>query len=76
MTPSSFSDGEATGQKSRKQLKNKAAKVKALKGQLQAMLDTPLMMRGISAKYITTRGRIGFVDQLVDGTSALPMFNP
>ncbi|KAL8292938.1 hypothetical protein RQP46_000632 [Phenoliferia psychrophenolica] len=64
-----FSDGEATGQKSRKQLKNKAAKVKALKGQLQAMLDTPLMMRGISAKYITTRGRIGFVDQLVDGTS-------
>lgn len=32
------------------------------------MLDKPLMMRGVSAKYITTRGRVGFVDQLVDGT--------
>lgn len=32
------------------------------------MLDKPLMMRGVSAKYLTTRGRVGFVDQLVEGT--------
>ncbi|KAK4701559.1 ATP-dependent RNA helicase DDX24/MAK5, partial [Phenoliferia sp. Uapishka_3] len=68
-----YSDGEATGVKSRKQLKGKAAKVKVLRAQLQAMLDTPLMMRGISAKYITTRGRVGFVDQLVDGNSHAAM---
>mgnify|MGYP001579761078 CR=1 FL=1 len=38
------------------------------------MLDTPLMMRGISAKYITIRNRVGFVDQLVDGSSASSSF--
>lgn len=63
----SFSD-EDNAKKSKKQLKNKAAKVKELKNELQALLDKPLMMRGVSAKYITTRGRVGFVDQLVGGT--------
>lgn len=26
------------------------------------------MMRGLSAKYLTTRGRVNFIDQLVEGT--------
>lgn len=65
----SFSEGEDTGRKTRKQAKSKAAKVKALKAELQALLDKPLMMRGVSAKYITTRGRVDLVDQLVSGTS-------
>lgn len=56
-------------------MKNKAAKVKELKHQLQALLDKPLMMRGVSAKYITTRGRVGFVDQLVGGTGELASFS-
>lgn len=50
-------------------MKSKAFKVKTLKAELQKLLDKPLMMRGISTKYITTRGRVGFVDQLVGGTS-------
>jgi hypothetical protein len=71
----SFSDAEESGtKKSRKELKSKAAKVKILRAELQAMLDKPLMMRGLSAKYITTRGRVGFVDQLAGGTSELLSF--
>lgn len=74
---SSFSDADETGtKKSRKELKSKAAKVKVLRAELQAMLDKPLMMRGVSAKYITTRGRVGFVDQLVGGTSEFPDLSP
>jgi ATP-dependent RNA helicase DDX24/MAK5 len=42
-----------------------------MRAELQALLDKPLMMRGISGKYITTRGRVGFVDQLVEGTGEL-----
>ncbi|KAI5479656.1 DEAD (asp-glu-ala-asp) box containing, RNA helicase [Pseudohyphozyma bogoriensis] len=65
------SDGENSGghRKSRKKAKGKAGEVKELKAKLQAMLDKPIVMRGVSAKYITTRGRVDFVNQLVDGTN-------
>lgn len=66
----SFSDGnEDSTKKSRKAIKSKAFQVKSLKAELQVLLNKPLMMRGISTKYLTTRGRVGFVDQLVGGTS-------
>lgn len=65
----SLSDGETSGNKnSKKKAKSKQAKVSQMRAELQALLDKPLMMRGISGKYITTRGRVGFVDQLVEGT--------
>lgn len=65
----SLSDGENSGNKnSRKKKKSKQANVTRMRAELQALLDKPLMMRGISGKYITTRGRVGFVDQLVEGT--------
>jgi ATP-dependent RNA helicase DDX24/MAK5 len=74
-----FSDegGEngSSGRKTRKALKNKAAKVKALKAELAALLAKPLMMRGVSAKYLTTRNTVDFVDQLVGGTSASLSFS-
>ncbi|ORY72598.1 P-loop containing nucleoside triphosphate hydrolase protein [Leucosporidium creatinivorum] len=64
-----LSDGENSGNKnSRKKKKSKQANVTRMRAELQALLDKPLMMRGISGKYITTRGRVGFVDQLVEGT--------
>ncbi|KAM0753840.1 P-loop containing nucleoside triphosphate hydrolase protein [Meredithblackwellia eburnea MCA 4105] len=61
-------DEDNNKKSSKKKVNAKAAKAKALKAELQALLDKPLMMRGVSAKYITTRGRVGFVDQLVNGT--------
>ncbi|GAA5885370.1 hypothetical protein JCM6882_009590 [Rhodosporidiobolus microsporus] len=53
---------------SKKQRAQVQAQVRGLKGQLDALLKKPLMVRGVSAKYITTRGTVGFVDQLVGGT--------
>ncbi|SGY73122.1 BQ5605_C005g03263 [Microbotryum silenes-dioicae] len=72
-----FSDEEGDPANSRKKQertrggrkgKGQQYELKMLKGELQKMLDKPLMMRGISAKYLTTRATVGLVDQLVDGT--------
>ncbi|GAA5956239.1 hypothetical protein JCM10213_000983 [Rhodosporidiobolus nylandii] len=60
------SRGLSTSKKQRAQIQGKA---RALKQQLDALLAKPLMMRGVSAKYITTRGTAGLVDQLVGGTN-------
>ncbi|GAA5830226.1 hypothetical protein JCM11251_001275 [Rhodosporidiobolus azoricus] len=64
------SDGEGGGARlsSKKQRAQVQAQVRGLKAQLEAMLKKPLMVRGVSAKYITTRGTVGLVDQLVGGT--------
>ena len=40
-----------------------------MRANLKQLLDKPLMMRGVSAKYLTTRNSSSFVDQLIDGTS-------
>lgn len=66
-----FSDDDATSAKkkqSKKAARSQAGKVKVLQAELKQKLSKPIMMRGISAKYLTTRGRVGFVDQLVSGT--------
>ncbi|GAA5952011.1 hypothetical protein JCM21900_000114 [Sporobolomyces salmonicolor] len=61
-------DPDAPQTSSKKQRSRGAAQVRDLKAQLHAMLSKPLMVRGVSAKYLTTRGTVGFVDQLVGGT--------
>ncbi|GAA5888988.1 hypothetical protein JCM5296_002767 [Sporobolomyces johnsonii] len=61
-------DPDAPQASSKKQRSRGAAQVRDLKAQLHAMLSKPLMVRGVSAKYLTTRGTVGFVDQLVGGT--------
>ncbi|SCV69134.1 BQ2448_2154 [Microbotryum intermedium] len=71
-----FSDDEGDAANSKKKNANRGGKkgknqqyeLKMLKAELQKMLDKPLMMRGISAKYLTTRATVGLVDQLVEGT--------
>lgn len=70
----SFSDEEDSGKKKKSSRKSKGqqAKARELQAQLTALLKKPLMMRGISSKYLTTRNRVGLVDQLVDGTGELP----
>ncbi|GAA6037143.1 hypothetical protein JCM8097_008757 [Rhodosporidiobolus ruineniae] len=61
-------DEDSVQASSRKERGKAAAQVKGLKAQLDQMLKKPLMVRGVSAKYITTRGTAGLVDQLVSGT--------
>ncbi|GAA6016893.1 hypothetical protein JCM11491_006904 [Sporobolomyces phaffii] len=52
-----------------KKERNKAlAEARQLKSQLRDMLSKPLMMRGVSAKYLTGRNTVGLIDQLVTGT--------
>ncbi|GAA5941103.1 ATP-dependent RNA helicase [Sporobolomyces koalae] len=52
-----------------KRERNKAlAEARQLKSQLRDMLSKPLMMRGVSAKYLTGRNTVGLIDQLVTGT--------
>ncbi|GAA5993561.1 hypothetical protein JCM5350_002806 [Sporobolomyces pararoseus] len=52
-----------------KKERNKAlAEARQLKAQLKDMLSKPLMMRGVSAKYLTGRNTVGLIDQLVTGT--------
>ncbi|GAA5843932.1 hypothetical protein JCM3766R1_006108 [Sporobolomyces carnicolor] len=52
-----------------KRERNKAlAEARQLKAQLREMLSKPLMMRGVSAKYLTGRNTVGLIDQLVTGT--------
>ncbi|GAA5848483.1 hypothetical protein JCM8547_004527 [Rhodosporidiobolus lusitaniae] len=45
------------------------AKNRTLRAELEGLLKRPLMVRGASAKYLTTRGTVGLVDQLVGGTA-------
>jgi ATP-dependent RNA helicase DDX24/MAK5 len=45
-------------------------KGRAIRAELEALLRKPLMMRGVSAKYLTTRGTAGLVDQLISGKGA------
>lgn len=52
-----------------KKERNKAlAEARQLRSQLRDMLSKPLMMRGVSAKYLTGRNTVGLIDQLVGGT--------
>ncbi|GAA5904583.1 hypothetical protein JCM8208_004822 [Rhodotorula glutinis] len=68
------SDPDGPVQPSRKKRSQSAAKVRALRTQLDALLRKPLMVRGVSAKYLTTRGTVGLVDQLVGGTGHSKIF--
>ncbi|GAA5938732.1 hypothetical protein JCM3775_001976 [Rhodotorula graminis] len=68
------SDPDGPVQPSRKKRSQSAAKVRALRTQLDALLRKPLMVRGASAKYLTTRGTVGLVDQLVGGTGHSKIF--
>lgn len=64
------SDADSAQVSSRKQRAQSQARSRALRAELDQLLAQPLMVRGVSAKYLTTRGRVGLVDQLVGGTGA------
>lgn len=68
------SDGDAPRASSKKQRSKKAYQARALRQELDELLRKPLMVRGISAKYLTTRNKVGLVDQLVGGTSHNKIF--
>ncbi|BGP37829.1 ATP-dependent RNA helicase [Rhodotorula kratochvilovae] len=68
------SDPDAPRTTTRKQRGAAHAKLRALRDELDALLRRPLMVRGVSAKYITTRGTVGLVDQLVGGTGHSKIF--
>ncbi|KWU46439.1 P-loop containing nucleoside triphosphate hydrolase protein [Rhodotorula sp. JG-1b] len=68
------SDGDAPRASSKKERSKKAYQARALRQQLDELLRKPLMVRGISAKYLTTRNKVGLVDQLVGGTSHNKIF--
>ncbi|GAA6059528.1 hypothetical protein JCM10212_006026 [Sporobolomyces blumeae] len=62
------SDQDAPQVQTKKQRNKALAQARDLKAQLQDMLRKPLMMRGVSAKYLTGRNTVGLIDQLVTGT--------
>ncbi|GAA5968135.1 hypothetical protein JCM11641_003744 [Rhodosporidiobolus odoratus] len=62
------SDPDAPRTTSKRQRNQAIARARGLRSQLDALLSKPLMVRGVSAKYLTTRGTVGFVDQLIGGT--------
>ncbi|GAA6009113.1 hypothetical protein JCM10207_004098, partial [Rhodosporidiobolus poonsookiae] len=62
------SDPDAPSHSTKRQRAQATAQVRQLKAQLDALLARPLMVRGVSAKYLTGRGTVGLVDQLVGGT--------
>lgn len=68
------SDGDAPRASSKKERSKLAYQNRALRQQLDDLLRKPLMVRGISAKYLTTRNKVGLVDQLVGGTSHNKIF--
>lgn len=70
----SSSDGDAPRTSSKKQRSQKAYQARVLRQQLDDLLRKPLMVRGVSAKYLTTRNKVGLVDQLVAGTSHNKIF--
>jgi ATP-dependent RNA helicase DDX24/MAK5 len=54
---------------SKRQARNTKSKEKMLKEQLDRLLSQSLVMRGISAKYITSGGNAMFVDAMLRGSS-------
>lgn len=68
------SDGDGPPRSSKKQRGQALAHARALKAELDNLLTKPLMVRGVSAKYLTTRGKVGLVDQLVGGTGHSKIF--
>ncbi|GJN88616.1 hypothetical protein Rhopal_001582-T1 [Rhodotorula paludigena] len=68
------SDADSAQVSSRKQRAQSQARSRALRAELDQLLAKPLMVRGVSAKYLTTRGRVGLVDQLVGGTGHSKIF--
>jgi len=74
LPPLHSSDPDGPVVPSRKKRSQSAAKVRALRSELDALLRKPLMVRGVSAKYLTTRGTVGLVDQLVGGTGHSKIF--
>ncbi|KAK4053043.1 ATP-dependent RNA helicase [Microbotryomycetes sp. JL201] len=53
----------------KKSRKAQQYQLKVMKEELKQLLRQPVRVRGISSKYLTTRNRVGFVDQLIRGTS-------
>lgn len=53
----------------KRQAKNAKGKEKQLKEQLDRLLAQPLVMRGISARYITSGGNSAFVESMLKGDS-------
>ncbi|BGP22772.1 DEAD (asp-glu-ala-asp) box containing, RNA helicase [Rhodotorula toruloides] len=68
------SDGDGPQRSSKKQRGQAIARARQLKTELDNLLKRPLMVRGVSAKYLTTRSKIGLVDQLVGGTGHSKIF--
>ncbi|BGP06000.1 ATP-dependent RNA helicase [Rhodotorula toruloides] len=68
------SDGDGPQRSSKKQRGQAIASARQLKAELDNLLKKPLMVRGVSAKYLTTRSKIGLVDQLVGGTGHSKIF--
>jgi len=74
LAPSHFSFDNDSPQVRTKKERNKAlAEARQLRSQLRDMLSKPLMMRGVSAKYLTGRNTVGLIDQLVGGTGTFPV---
>ncbi|KAK9893420.1 P-loop containing nucleoside triphosphate hydrolase protein [Cystobasidium minutum MCA 4210] len=63
-----LSDDEA-GTSTKRQAKNAKGKEKQLKEQLDRLLAQPLVMRGISSRYITSGGNSAFVESMLKGDS-------
>lgn len=53
----------------KRQAKNAKGKEKQLKEHLDRLLAQPLVMRGISARYITSGGNSAFVESMLKGDS-------
>ncbi|GAA6055745.1 hypothetical protein JCM3770_006136 [Rhodotorula araucariae] len=68
------SDPDGPRPTTRKQRGAVHARLRALRDELDALLRRPLMVRGVSAKYLTTRGTVGLVDQLIGGTGHSKIF--
>lgn len=70
--PTHSFDNDAPQVRIKKERNKALAEARQLKSQLRDMLSKPLMMRGVSAKYLTGRNTVGLIDQLVTGTG-MPM---
>ncbi|KAK4058750.1 ATP-dependent RNA helicase [Microbotryomycetes sp. JL221] len=61
-------DGAVEGALTKKARRAQQYELRNMKAELKHLLSRPVAVRGISSKYLTTRNRVGFVDQLVSGT--------
>ncbi|KAM0792433.1 hypothetical protein ACM66B_005110 [Microbotryomycetes sp. NB124-2] len=59
---------DASTTTTKKSRKAQQYQIKSMKEELKQLLRQPVRVRGISSKYLTTRNRVGFVDQLIRGT--------